>query len=460
MLPNRSVGGFFSFSPLDLEHQRMAITLPRYPGTPVRKNSSGLALTPTLGESLLRSATYLNDVSPTFTNASANRFNPFDKTFAGANVRRRRPLYVGRNHQVQMDLIEGSRTNLLLRSQEIDNASWVKGSSSVSPNSSTAPDGSTTADTLIEANAHTSHYITQSVIVASGVMSLSVFAKASTRSRVVLEMYDGIQSVYAIFDLSAGTVASSVTGGSWSGSSFVIEDVGGGWSRCSVRATRGVGTTTTCTIWLNAGGSLSYAGDGTSGLYLWGAQLEAAPFPSTYIPTTTVAVTRAADVLSTTLDDLAGGVLSDTEGTIVAAIVPVGWSATPDAVNNARLLQDADLSTDIRILFGAGAGNSVNSYRDDAGGNQFTDGLITFSNGVLNSYTLKWDADALTNYASGVQIGIPDTTLTAPYDTVSAITIGDALGTGRACFSYLGLFYFPRSLSATEVAAIPSALRI
>ena len=40
----------------------------------------------------------------------------------------------------------------------------------------------------------------------------------------------------------------------------------------------------------------SFTGDGTSGVYLWGAQIEAGSFASTYILTTTTAVTRNATV--------------------------------------------------------------------------------------------------------------------------------------------------------------------
>jgi hypothetical protein len=68
---------------------------------------------------------------------------------------------------------------------------------------------------------------------------------------------------------------------------------------------------------LDNSNNFSYAGDGTSGIYLWGAQLEAGSFPTSYIPTTSATVTRSADVASITGANFSSWYRQD-EGTVFA----------------------------------------------------------------------------------------------------------------------------------------------
>jgi len=129
----------------------------------------------------------------------------------------------------------------------------------------------------------------------------SVYAKADTRTRIGLVLSN--TSGYAVcdgFDLSTGTIVQAVGTSLFTSASASITDAGNGWYRCVITATPNDTSALTCVLRLHNGTSSSYNGDGVSGLYIWGAQIEAGAFPTSYIPTTTASLTRAVDAMSTT----------------------------------------------------------------------------------------------------------------------------------------------------------------
>ena len=202
-------------------------------------------------------------------------------------------------------LIEGASTNMLLYSDVLENAVWIANGSTVTPDVMLAPDGTTTADMLVESATTAEHqqYQTYSGVATIGdVLTGSVFAKQGSRTklRVYLSnsttMFTGGTTPYADFDLYSGTVISH----SASVASATITPLANGWYRCEATTTAAIATGTTIfysSILDNAGAN-TYTGDGTSGLYLWGAQVEKLAFASSYIATQGVAVTRPADNLT------------------------------------------------------------------------------------------------------------------------------------------------------------------
>jgi hypothetical protein len=194
-------------------------------------------------------------------------------------------------------LIEEARTNLLVRSAELDNASWSKSNASITANTTLAPDSTLTGDKLVESVSTTIHRVVQQVTTsATATNTGSVYIKAAERTQVNLALIEstGTHFYQAVFDLN--TLGISAGGsGTFTNTATSITSVGSGWFRCSVTAAFGSGTAVRLAIDTAASGSAITTGDGTSGLYIWGAQLEAGAFPTSYIPTTTAAATRAAD---------------------------------------------------------------------------------------------------------------------------------------------------------------------
>lgn len=198
-------------------------------------------------------------------------------------------------------LIEESRTNPLTYSEAFDNAAWAKTDASVTVNAVVAPDGATTADKLIEGIGTASKHVSQSYPATDNtVYTLSAFVKAAERSwvKITIQRKDGT-SPGAYFNVSTGAKGTLMPGARASS----INDVGSGWYRVDVAVDVLTGATASPNAYLQvaqADGDDSYIGDGASGVYIWGAQLEEGAFPTSYIPTTTAAVTRAGDKLSRT----------------------------------------------------------------------------------------------------------------------------------------------------------------
>jgi len=184
-------------------------------------------------------------------------------------------------------LVEEARTNLLLRSEEFDNVTWVKFASTVTSNVSVSPDGATTADKLVETTAASSlHYVTQ-VIANIGTSTISVYAKKSERS--VLRIQTGGDNYGADFDLNNGTVGNIVS------ATASIVAYQNGWYKCSISTTNTLAFNGVLFL-LNSGGfnTAVYTGDGSSGLFLWGAQVESGLYGTSYIQTTATSATRNA----------------------------------------------------------------------------------------------------------------------------------------------------------------------
>lgn len=197
-------------------------------------------------------------------------------------------------------LIEESRTNSLTYSAEFDNAGWTKSRTTITANAVTAPDGTTTADKLIRNTDNNINVIYQTVSLSQTTYTLSIFAKKGEYNFCTLNLpntqgWDADR--YISVDLRDGSYAVSANAPT-STSVIAYPD---GWYRISI--THAASTTVTRGGYIEARSSSGYgsqAGDGTSGIYIWGAQLEAASFPTSYIPTAGSTVTRAADVASIT----------------------------------------------------------------------------------------------------------------------------------------------------------------
>lgn len=189
-------------------------------------------------------------------------------------------------------LIEEARTNLLTYSADYSNVAWNKENVTVSAVTTVLPDGTSNANKVIDTAVLGFHRVYSGLIsgISATSYTFSVYAKYAGRRWLALQI-----SGSTYFDLVNGVVGSST-----SGSTGTITPVGNGWYRCTTTRTLLAGLTTTEIFLANADNGANYTGDGTSGVYLWGAQLEQGAFATSYIPTTSAQVTRNADQASMT----------------------------------------------------------------------------------------------------------------------------------------------------------------
>lgn len=168
--------------------------------------------------------------------------------------------------------------NMLRASQALENAVWTKTSATVTADATAAPDGTTTADKFVEAAANAQHILIQNALgtVAAGArVVFSVYLKAAERTLAVFALTNtGAFTSFrtGLFDLAAGTAG----GTSGSGTTQQIASVGAGWYRCTITAPADQAGGLQPRIYLSTTNisAAAYLGDGSSGIYAWGAQVE------------------------------------------------------------------------------------------------------------------------------------------------------------------------------------------
>jgi hypothetical protein len=191
-------------------------------------------------------------------------------------------------------LMEESRTNLLTYSDNFV-LGWSKTRITILSNAIMAPDGNMTGSFMQEdTSASLTHSVARGFTATAGITySASVFAKASTRNCIYIQVNDPAPS-FPVALINLNTLAYG--NGSTAFSSVKATDVGGGWVKCDVTWTSiGSGSSLVATG-LSTGTALNsntYTGDGTSGLYIWRAGLEVGSFPTSSIETPAVFTGRA-----------------------------------------------------------------------------------------------------------------------------------------------------------------------
>jgi len=254
-----------------------------------------------------------------------------------------------------------------LQSEAWNVSPWAATSGSqgatVSGNVTASPDGTTNADKLIESAVTGNHFCLQTLTLTSGTTyTASCFVKASERTRGRLRT----SGAGAYWDLDFNLTSGTVTGGT----NPFIQNYGNGWYRIGATFTANQASNNFILFLLDASGNVSYTGDGTSGIFVWGAQLETGAIPTSYIPTTTGSATRNADVC--TVQNVSG-YIGQTEGTIYAeldfstAIASIAVILGNGSNENFRIRKAANFGVLVQAVNVSGTANLFTSPASSAG---------------------------------------------------------------------------------------------
>jgi len=247
--------------------------------------------------------------TPTFTRASTATFVGSDGLIQSAAVNAARFDHDPLTLACKGLLIEESRTNQIIQSEALGTTwSTDAGRVAVATDVIASPSGATTADKITENNSIIDRRILINVqtAVASTVYTYSCYLKAGERDFAQLAFGTNFGNQYQNF-IIGGVNAGTLGSGSGITSPQIIA-LPNGWYRCTATITSAGAGATQVTIGPADSSTLgkwgSYLGTVGSGIYAWGAQLEAGSFPTSYIPTTTAALARSADVCSITGADV------------------------------------------------------------------------------------------------------------------------------------------------------------
>lgn len=238
-------------------------------------------------------------------------------------------------------LVEESRTNLLVRSQEFDNASWVKTDVTVTPNDTTAPDGTLTADLLTEGSAGTAS-TAQSIAIAA-TTTTSVYLKRGTVTWVRLLVLDTAATANrgtVWFNLETGAVGTASNGGTNTATSGTISAVANGFYRLTLTTTFTGAVAAASASFMSASADSSLTRQSGATYHAWQADNQAASYILSPIPTTSSSATRGAD--SVTITGLSSALTAPYTMAVTASFpsldgVDLRFASTTDGTTSNRL---------------------------------------------------------------------------------------------------------------------------
>jgi hypothetical protein len=292
----------------------------------------------------------------------------FTRSTSGTRVNKDGLIEVVTNNKPRIDflndsngalLLEPSRLNVATYSEDFSNGVYTQTNGTVTINNAISPDGTQNADTWTATSG--SAQLQGVVVITSGVQyTMSIYLKRKT-----------------------GTGQVSLRGVSNTSTPITITDE---WQRYSVTLTSTDTNGRYGVLLLNSGDEV----------YVWGAQLEAGSYPTSYIPTQGATATRVAETCNDAGNDQ---VFNGSEGVLFVEMSALANDSTTRRIN----LRNSSGSNQIRIEFG-NSSNLISAVLFN-GANQAV--INNTSNNILNSNKIafKYKENDFALWINGVEVG-------------------------------------------------------
>jgi len=348
-------------------------------------------------------------------------------------------------------LIEEQRVNLLLYSEQFDNAGWSKVNSTITANSTTAPDGAISADTITDNVILGQHQLNQNFSTISGTTYvLSCFFKQGTARYARIALGGAMNFAAATFDLQTGTVLSGTAS---------ITSFGNGWFRVSTSSTAASTGSGTVSIGITSATGVPYAGIGST-LFIWGAQVEAGAFATSYIPTVASTVTRAADDATMTGTNFSSW-YNQSEGTIIAQFVATTNGFNSTGGNAFLFVYDIDSAAATNsghsLLLSGGYGPGWRGSTSILGVDQAAfQAAMTLGNTTVRKIAYAYRTN---DFAASANGGAATTDTSGNLPTNDRMTIGaqNATAGSNTITGYMQrITYYPTRLTDAQLQALTS----
>jgi len=329
-------------------------------------------------------------------------------------------------------LVEEARTTLVTSSEDF--SGWSNINAPLEANSIEAPDGTVTATKLVANTENGQHRRDYPRTYSAGTYTFSVFAKVGGYNYLELRLAgDGVY-----VDIRDGSLA-----GASAGITTSYEDVGNGWKRIAITHSAGANDTARINV-VETSGQRSFAGDGTSGIYIWGAQLEEGSFPTSYIKTTGSTATRSADVASIPVADFG---YNQSAGTLVVDF------AIDNTTSNKRLFSLNDGGTTERIDGLINSANSAVLFAVDNNSNVVNESVSGYVDGEFSKVAASYK---LNDYALTMDGATPASDTSATVPAITTLTIGTGPAFSPTNGHIKSIKYYPRRLTNAQLQDLTS----